>query len=62
MTHEAGKGDSMRPTDKRAFDEGLERIFGKRPSWYVTRDQREKEKADEHRQAQSGQASTTDER
>ena len=39
---DGGKGDSMRPTDKRAFDEGMDRIFGKRPPWYVTREQRNK--------------------
>lgn len=61
MSH-GGKGDTQRPTDKRAFDEGIDRIFGKRPPWYVTREQREKEKADEHRQDQTGQASTPDER
>lgn len=59
---DGGKGDSMRPTDKRAFDDGMERIFGKRPPWYVTREQREKEQADEHRQSKTGQASTPDER
>lgn len=30
MTHEAGKGDTMRPTNHKAFSEGIERIFGKR--------------------------------
>lgn len=59
---DGGKGDSMRPTDRRAFDDGLERIFGKRPPWYVTRDQRDKEKTDEHRQPEARQASAADER
>jgi tRNA(Ile2) C34 agmatinyltransferase TiaS len=30
MTHEAGKGDTMRPTNHKAFAEGMDRIFGKR--------------------------------
>lgn len=28
--HEAGKGDSPRPTNQKAFDEGFDRIFGRR--------------------------------
>jgi len=27
---EAGKGDSQRPTDQQKYDEGYERIFGKK--------------------------------
>jgi hypothetical protein len=27
---EAGKGDSPRPTNQKAFDEGFDRIFGRR--------------------------------
>lgn len=30
MAHEAGKGDNRRPEDKKAFDEGYDRIFGKK--------------------------------
>ena len=30
MTHEAGKGDTMRPTNHEAFSKGFDRIFGKR--------------------------------
>lgn len=32
MAHEAGKGDNRRPEDKKAFDEGYDRIFGKKLS------------------------------
>ena len=32
MAHEAGKGDNRRPEDKKAFDEGYDRIFGKKRS------------------------------
>jgi hypothetical protein len=33
MYHEAGKGDTMRPTDKDAFDKGFDAIFGdKKPT------------------------------
>lgn len=56
-------GDSL--VTKAATDEyreGIDRIFGKRPPWYVTREQREKEQADEHRQPETGQASTPDKR
>ena len=28
MSHEAGKGDAMRPTNHEAFDANFERIFG----------------------------------
>lgn len=28
MSHEAGKGDAMRPTDHQAFAAGMDRIFG----------------------------------
>lgn len=31
MTHEAGKGDKQRPTNKEAFDKHFEEIFGKKP-------------------------------
>jgi hypothetical protein len=27
---EAGKGDTQRPTDQKAFEEGFDRIFGRR--------------------------------
>jgi uncharacterized protein with von Willebrand factor type A (vWA) domain len=30
VAHEAGKGDNRRPEDKKAFDEGYDRIFGKK--------------------------------
>ena len=30
MTHEAGKGDKQRPTDKAAFDAHYDNIFKKR--------------------------------
>lgn len=29
MTHEAGKGDTMRPTNHEAFSQSFDRIFGK---------------------------------
>ena len=29
MAHEAGKGDTMRPTNHEAFSNGFDRIFGK---------------------------------
>lgn len=28
---DGGKGDTYRPTDKQKFDEGYDRIFGKKP-------------------------------
>jgi hypothetical protein len=31
MAHEAGKGDTQRPTDHQKFAESFERIFGKQP-------------------------------
>jgi hypothetical protein len=31
MTHEAGKGDTQRPTDMDKFRKNWERIFGKPP-------------------------------
>ena len=31
MAHEAGKGDTQRPTNHQKFAESFERIFGKRP-------------------------------
>jgi hypothetical protein len=56
-------GDSLvSKVATKEYTEAHERIFGKRPPWYVTRDQRDMEKASEHRQAESGQASATDER
>ena len=30
MTHEAGKGDTMRPTNHKAYADNFDRIFGKR--------------------------------
>ena len=30
MAHEAGKGSKQRPTNKQAFDEAFDRIFGQR--------------------------------
>jgi hypothetical protein len=45
------------------YTESHERIFGKRPPWYVTRDeQAQQEQTSEHRQAEAGQASATNER
>ena len=35
---DGGKGDTQRPTDKKAFDENLEKIFGVKVPWYVKRD------------------------
>lgn len=32
MAHEAGKGDKRRPEDTKAYDEGYDRIFGKKRS------------------------------
>lgn len=37
MSH-GGKGDTQRPTDHKEYTEAHERIFGKRPPWYVRRD------------------------
>ena len=31
MAHEAGKGDKQRPGDVKLFEEGYDRIFGKKP-------------------------------
>jgi len=31
MTHEAGKGDTQRPTNWDHFSENFDRIFGKKP-------------------------------
>jgi hypothetical protein len=31
MAHEAGKGDTYRPTDNDKFSQNFERIFGKKP-------------------------------
>ena len=31
MAHEAGKGDTQRPTNHQKFAESFERIFGKQP-------------------------------
>jgi hypothetical protein len=36
MTHEAGKGDTQRPTNHKSFSEGFDRIFGKRSEPYKT--------------------------
>lgn len=38
MSH-GGKGDTQRPTDKQAFDEGIDRIFGVKKPWYLKRDE-----------------------
>ena len=63
MASDGGKGDSMRPTDKHAFDNNLERVFGVKKPWYIIRDEQAKqEQSNEHRQAEVGQASTADER
>lgn len=35
---DGGKGDTQRPTDKKAYDNGHDRIFGQREPWYVRRD------------------------
>ena len=32
MTHEAGKGDTQRPTNWDHFSENFDRIFGKKPT------------------------------
>ena len=32
MTHEAGKGDTQRPTDWGKFSENFEKIFGSKPT------------------------------
>lgn len=40
MAHEAGKGDNRRPEDKKAFDEGYDRIFGKKPAKEVSNEER----------------------
>ena len=36
---DGGKGDAMRPTDRAAFDAGIERTFGAKKPWYVRRDE-----------------------
>lgn len=36
---DGGKGDSMRPTDKKAFDDGMDRIFGVKKPWYIKRNE-----------------------
>ena len=38
MSH-GGKGDAMRPTDRQAFDAGIDRTFGVKKPWYVLRDE-----------------------
>jgi ABC-type transporter Mla subunit MlaD len=48
MTHEAGKGDTQRPTDWDSFSENFERIFGSKPT--------EKEKAALKQQQDDAQA------
>lgn len=57
-------GDSL--VSKAATDEyraGLERVFGVKKPWYVRRDeQATQEQSSEHRQAEAGPASATDER
>lgn len=57
-------GDSL--VTKPSTDEyraGLERVFGVKKPWYIIRDEQAKqEQSNEHRQAEAGQASTTDER
>ena len=57
-------GDSL--VTKPSTDEyraGLERVFGVKKPWYIIRDEQAKqEQPSEHRQAEAGQASTTDER
>ena len=57
-------GDSL--VSKAATEEyrtNLERVFGVKKPWYIRRDeQAQQEQASEHRQAESGQASATDER
>lgn len=57
-------GDSL--VTKAATDEyraGLERVFGVKKPWYIIRDEQAKqEQSNEHRQAESRQASTADER
>lgn len=34
MTREAGKGDAMRPTDHKAYSQGFDNVFSKRPEPY----------------------------
>jgi|DEB19_MinimDraft_2_1074335.scaffolds.fasta_scaffold207917_2 hypothetical protein len=57
-------GDSL--VSKAATDEyrtNLERVFGVKKPWYIRRDeQAQQEQTSEHRQAEAGQASATDER
>lgn len=36
---DGGKGDAMRPTDRAAFNAGIERTFGVKKPWYVRRDE-----------------------
>jgi hypothetical protein len=57
-------GDSLvSKASTKEYTESHERIFGKRPPWYVTRDEREKqEQENEHRQFEVGQASAADKR
>lgn len=40
---DGGKGDTQRPTDKKAFDENLEKIFGVKVPWYVRRDREQRQ-------------------
>lgn len=40
---DGGKGDTQRPTDKKAYDESHERIFGVKIPWYQRRDNEQKE-------------------
>jgi hypothetical protein len=44
---DGGKGDTQRPTNHNAYTEAHERIFGKRPPWYVQRDNRDQSKQQE---------------
>ena len=57
-------GDSLvSKAATKEYTESHERIFGKRPPWYVTRDERARqEEQSEHRQHQARQAGATDER
>jgi len=57
-------GDSLvSKAASKEYTEAHERIFGKRPPWYVTRDERARqEQENEDRQHQAGQAGAADER
>jgi hypothetical protein len=48
---DGGKGDTQRPTDKKAYDEGHDRIFGEKLPWYKRRDNEQQQQQQKDQQS-----------